>query len=217
MDYCVQCWSNLRIEYFHISHWNSSYRWRRLWICPLNRPSPLPLVQRIASVGTCEQVHTSVLSSNKQKVAGVWELVKVKIQNLQSLLVYPKFFEDLPSLGDEWISGWRSWLASLSLILILLRRRWVNCSDIWELHGFNSCGWGAEEGATGYAKTFSKKPCVSQMLGGLSSRLGIPLERLSIQPRSGWGGKNTGLLGTWDCPLRIFKISRIIHAIIFIL
>ena len=29
-------------------------------------------------------------------------------------------------------------------------------------------------------KTFPEKPCVSQMLGGLSLRLGIPTERLGI-------------------------------------
>ena len=34
------------------------------------------------------------------------------------------------------------------------------------------------------------------------SRLGIPRKRLSIPPGSGWGGKNTGWLATWDCPLR---------------
>ena len=38
----------------------------------------------------------------------------------------------------------------------------------------------AEEDATGFAKTFPDFPCVSQMLGGPSLRLGIPTERLSI-------------------------------------
>ena len=41
-------------------------------------------------------------------------------------------------------------------------------------------------------KTFPDIPCVSQMLGGLSMRLGIPIERLSIPPESGKSGKNAG-------------------------
>ena len=34
-------------------------------------------------------------------------------------------------------------------------------------------------------KTFPDIPCVSQMLGGPSLRLGIPIERLSVQPKTG--------------------------------
>ena len=42
---------------------------------------------------------------------------------------------------------------------------------------------------------------VSQMLGGPSLRLGIPIERHSIPPGTGWGGNDTGWLATWECPL----------------
>ena len=49
--------------------------------------------------------------------------------------------------------------------------------------------------------------CVSQMLGGPSLRLGIPLERLSILPGTGRGGNDTGRLVTWDCPLRTDSAS----------
>ena len=56
-------------------------------------------------------------------------------------------------------------------------------------------------------KTFPDKPCVSQILGGPSLRLGIPRERLSIPPGIGWGGKDTGWLVTWDCPLRTDSAS----------
>ena len=42
---------------------------------------------------------------------------------------------------------------------------------------------------------------VSQMLGGPFLRLGIPRERLSIPPGTGWGGKDTSWLVTWECPL----------------
>ena len=47
------------------------------------------LIHCIASVGNCEQVHTSVLNLifQQAKVAGVGKLVKVEIRNLQSLLV----------------------------------------------------------------------------------------------------------------------------------
>ena len=45
------------------------------------------------------------------------------------------------------------------------------------------------------------------MLGGPFLRLGIPIERLSIPPGTGWGGKNAGWLVTWDCPLRTDSAS----------
>ena len=48
---------------------------------------------------------------------------------------------------------------------------------------------------------------VSQMLGGPSLRLGIPIERLSIPPGIGWGGKDTDRLVTWEFPLRIDSAS----------
>ena len=83
---------------------------------------------------------------------------------------------------------------------------WIG-SDIWELHGFNSCGKGAEEDAAGFAKTFPDIPCVSQMLGGPSLRHGIPTERLCIPPGTGWGGKIASWLATWECPLRTDSAS----------
>ena len=52
-------------------------------------------------------------------------------------------------------------------------------------------------------KRFPDIPCVSQMLGGPSLRLGIPIERLSIPSRIGWGGNDTGRLTTWEFSLRI--------------
>ena len=90
-----------------------------------------------------------------------------------------------------------------------------------ELHGINSCGQGAEEDATGSAKTFPDIPCVSQMLGGPCLRLGIPFERLSSTTKN-WmrweRHKLTGNVGMstayW---FSILKISWIIHTINFIL
>ena len=71
------------------------------------------------------------------------------------------------------------------------------------LQGFHSFGPGAEDDAPGSAKTFPDFPCVSQMLGGPSLRLGILVERLCDTPRIGWTGKDTGRLVTWEFPLRI--------------
>ena len=51
---------------------------------------------------------------------------------------------------------------------------------------------GADEDAGGFTKTFPDIPCVSQMSGGLSLRLSIPTERLSIPPGSRKGGSNAG-------------------------
>ena len=65
------------------------------------------------------------------------------------------------------------------------------CSDTLEIHGLNPCGQGAGEDAVGFAKTFPDIPCVSQMSGGLSLRLGIPTERLSIPLGSRKGGSDT--------------------------
>ena len=46
-----------------------------------------------------------------------------------------------------------------------------------------------------------------KIFGGPFLRLGISRERLSIPTGSGWGGKNTGWLATWDCPLRTDSAS----------
>ena len=56
-------------------------------------------------------------------------------------------------------------------------------------------------------KNVSRKPCVSQISGGPSLRLGIPIERLIIPSGIGWGGKDTGWLVTWEFPLRIDSAS----------
>ena len=78
------------------------------------------LIHCIASVGNCEQVHTSVLNPVFQQAKVCWwELVKVKIWNLQSLLVCPIILWRVSSTEDDWIFGWRSRLASQILILFL--------------------------------------------------------------------------------------------------
>ena len=52
-------------------------------------------IQCTPSLGNCEQVHTSLLGLvfQRTKVTGVEKLSKLKIGNMQSLLVSPKFFE----------------------------------------------------------------------------------------------------------------------------
>ena len=86
------------------------------------------LIHSIASVGNCEQVHTSVLNLIFQQanVADVGEFVKMRIWNLQSLLVCPIILWKSSLTRDEWISGWRSWLASLipSGCLALTHHMW---------------------------------------------------------------------------------------------
>ena len=51
-------------------------------------------------------------------------------------------------------------------------------------------------------KTFPDIPCVSQMLGGPSLRLGDTKECLNIPSSTGWRWNDTGRLVTWECPLR---------------
>ena len=65
----------------------------------------------------------------------------------------------------------------------------------------------ADDDTSGFTKTYPDIPCVSQMLGGPSLRLGTPKERLSIPSRIGWGGNDTGRLVTWEFPLRIDSAS----------
>ena len=45
------------------------------------------------------------------------------------------------------------------------------------------------------------------MLGGPVLRLGIPIERLSIPPGTGWSEKDTSWLATCECPLRTDSAS----------
>ena len=133
----------------------------------------------------------------------------MKIRNLQSLLVCPIILWRSSLTRDEWISGWRSWQASLLLswCLAFTHHMWwcvFRCVrdpriGLLRIRCWRRRGW--------ICKTFPDIPCVSQMLGGPSLRLGIPIERLSIPPGTGWGGKNAGWLETWNCPLRTDSAS----------
>ena len=137
------------------------------------------------------------------------EFVKIRIRNLQSLLVCPIILWKSSLTGDLWISGWRSWLASLiqSWCLAFPHHMWWcvfwYIRDPWigllRIKCWRRRRW--------ICKTFPGTPCVSQILGGLSLRLGIPRERLSIPPGSWKSWKIAGWLETWDCPLRTDSAS----------
>ena len=122
MDDSVQCWSNFRIEYlkiwqFEIIHWfnhlyfldpQHSFR-RKLWASTyFSLESYLPTSE------CC------------------WrgEFVKMRIWNLQSLLVCSMNLWKSSLTRDEWISGWRSWPASLIL-------NWCLVSTLSRLWGVN--------------------------------------------------------------------------------
>ena len=72
------------------------------------------LIHIKASLGNCEQVHTSVLNLIFQQgiVAGLGNWSKWRSENPQSLLVGSIILWKSSPLRVEWISGWRSWLAS---------------------------------------------------------------------------------------------------------
>ena len=74
-------------------------------------------------------------------------------------------FKNLPSLGtNEFLADGPDWhLRSKAGVRLSLITCGDVCSDTLQLHGFDSCGEGAEEDAVGFAKTFPEKPCVSQI------------------------------------------------------
>ena len=153
------------------------------------------LIQCIASVGNCEQVHTSVLNLIFQQanVAGVGKLTKQGSEICSLCWSAAYFFVKSSLIRVEWMSGWRSWLASRiqSCVWILTftrHMRWYVFRYVRN-QGLNHPGSGDEEDAGGFTKTFPEKTCVSQKSGGLSLRLSIPRGRLSIPP---------GFLRKWE-------------------
>ena len=94
---------------------------------------------------------------------------------------------------------------------------WMNEAALryWNSMDSHSCGQGAEDDASGFAKkTFPDFPCVSQMLGGPSLRLGDTKACLkTVLQVSHEVGMHTDRLVTCEFPLRtdscILKILRI--------
>ena len=80
-------------------------------------------------------------------------LVKMKIRNLQSLLVCPIILWRSLTRTNEFLADGPDWhLWSWTGVWLSLITSGNFCSDTLELHGFNSCGQSAEEDAVGFAK-----------------------------------------------------------------
>ena len=189
------------IEYFKIWCSNSSNRTRRFeiihWFNHLHFFDPMQSFRRKLRTSTYLSLGSYLPTSER-----CWrgEFVKMKIRNLQSLLVCPIIIKRVSSTEADWIFGWRSRLASqiLSWCLAFTHHTWwcvfwyirdprigllrIKC---WRRHRW-------------ICKNVSRKPCVSQIPGGPWLRLGIPRERLRIPQRS---RNNASWLGTWDSPL----------------
>ena len=97
MDDFVQCWSNTRIKYFKMWHWSTTTRWRRSqfihWINQLHFFDPLHRFRRKLRTSTYLGLEFYLPASK-----GCWcrEFVKMKIWNLQSLLVCPIILWKIP-------------------------------------------------------------------------------------------------------------------------
>ena len=184
------------------------------WINHLHFFDPMHSIRRKLWTSTYLSLESYLPTSKR-----CWwnEFVEMKIWNLQSLLVSPINLWRVSSTEDDRIFGWRSWLASLILnwflFLTLFHCRWVNrffsSGTPWigllRIRCWRGRNWICK-------KTSPDIPCVSQMLGGPSLRLGIPIERLSIPPGIGWGGKDTGRLVTCESPLRTDSASWNLHS-----
>ena len=113
MDDSFQCWCNPRIEYFKIRHLNSSNRTRRFeiihWFNHLHFFDPQHSFCRKCWANTYLSLESYLPTRN---CCWVREFVKVKIRNLQLLLVCSIILWKSSLTRIEWISGWRSWLAS---------------------------------------------------------------------------------------------------------
>ena len=186
MDDFVQCWSNSRVEDLKVWTWKSFYRTQKFqiihWFNHLHffdpqHSFPYEIVSKyIPQFG--------VLSSNKQMflVYGICQSEFSRSAVFVGLL--HNSLKILPHKG--WLSFWLRVLTGISNAWTGVWLSLITCGDVFcdtiEPQGLDSCGWGAEEDAVGFAKTFPDIPCVSQILGGPFLRLGIPRERLSIPP-----------------------------------
>ena len=153
------------------------------------------------------------------------EFVKLRISNLQSLLACPMILWKCSLTGDDWIFGWLSGLASLILILFL---------SLTLFH----CGWVKQLFCFGtpwiqFLRIRSWWRCMWIYKNVSRNAMRVPnawrpFSAARHSYRTAWHSarilkvwKNAGWLVTWDYPLRTdsvsLKISRIIHAIDFIL
>ena len=161
MDDSVQCWSILRIESFKSGIW-------------------IPLTEHDILISSTE----STISTSLIHCIFPWEIVNKYIHQKRMLLMWRICqTEDLksavvvvllhnslknpPSLvRTEFVADSPDWhLWSWAGVWPPLITCGDVCSDTLEIHGCNSCGYGAEEDAVGFAKTFPDFPCVYQILG----------------------------------------------------
>ena len=141
------------------------------------------------------------------------EFVKMKIRNLQSLLVCSIILLRVSSTEDDWIFVWRSRLASQILILFLpftfVHCRWVNrlfCSGTPPIQFFwiRWRWWRIWI----WKKTFPDILCVPNAWVAFSAARRY--ERMSQHPIRYWmKWEYTARLLTWEVPLRIDSASWI--------
>ena len=208
MDDFVQCWSNPRIKYFKIRHWNTTSRWRRSyfihWINQLHFFDPLHRLRR--KFWTRNTLLSCTLSSSKRKL-----LVYGTCQNgdRKSAVVVGLPHYSLKSLLHwKWLNLWptvQTGISDLDFVLDFhfsplltyegapqLTNSMIPILEDKELKKMH----------VDLQKTFPVLTCVSQMLGGPSLRRDDTKECLNIPSGIGWGGKDTDRLATWECPLR---------------
>ena len=166
------------------------------------------LIYSVASVGNCEQVHTSVLIESclpKSECCWCGEFVKMRIRNLQSLLVCPIIIWESSLTWVEWMSGWRSWLASRIQIWCLAFTHHMWWCVFWRIRDPRirllriRCWRRRPWICKNVSRCTMRVPNVWRLI--VAARHS-PRERLSVPPGSRKSGKNAGWLATWDCPLR---------------
>ena len=225
MDDSVQCWSNLRNEYFKIWHSNSSRQNTKILDHPLIQPFPLLDPQHSFRRKLWTSTYLSLescLATSKR----CWreEFVEMKIWDLQSLLVCPIILWKISLTRVGWIFGWRSGLASLivnwCLVLTLSRMWWVNVFWYIGTPWIQFLRIGAGRRRCWIYKNVSRYTmCVPNAWRSLSAaRHSYRTAEHSTRNWMRWERHRlTGNVGMstayW---FSILKISRIIHTIMFI-
>ena len=220
MDDFVQGWSNPRIKYSKIRHWNTTSRWRRSsfihWINQLHFFDPLHRFRQKLWTSTYLGLEPYLPASE-----GCWcrELVKMEIRNLQSLLGLPH--NSLKSLLHwRWLNLWLTVQTGISDLDFVLVFSLFSAVDMWSgssmvvSHGFNY--W-----ACGFAKNVSRYTmCIAN-----AWRPFFAARRYEWMPQHPfryrmyrewhWLVGNVGISTAHR--LSILKILRIVHTIYFVL
>ena len=222
MNDFVQRWSNPRIKYFKIWHWNTPYRWRRSeiihWINHLHFFDPLHRFRRKLRTSTYLGLEPYLPWSKSRWLR---EFVKMRIWNLQSLLVCSIILWRVSLTENDRFFGWLSRLASLILILCLSLTlfHWMGEAALlfWNYMDSIPADKVLKRTRLELQRTFPEKPCVSQMLGGPALRLGISIVRLSIPSGIGcewhWSTGNVGIsTASWFSILKLLWITHTIFS-----